>query len=163
MGLYCVVLLSFLIMRVRTWKLWEILSHLKCLLPLPLFYGCGVFSYEGTFELVFLLWALWTLLSSRLSRFLVFCPQVHWCFLLLSLLLSVPTLKFQLMMQWPCFQLIFLSTSIVFLLRISVHLMKLFHPFFSQLVPDCSMKHFLLLSKSMDPHSQYRLDTMAWA
>lgn len=38
-----------------------------------------------------------------------------------------------------------------------------FSSIFSQLVPDCSMKHFLLLFKSMDSHSQYRLDTTAWA
>lgn len=36
--------------------------------------------------------------------------------------------------------LILLSTSIVFLLRLSVHLMKPFHPFFPQLDLHCSVK-----------------------
>lgn len=108
-----------------TWKLWEVLSHLKYLLSFfLLFYGCDVFSYTG---------AVRSLRSASSSGSLSLYCSVH---------------KFTGASFFPCCCLMFLfkmpvtdsgprlsilvllSASIVFLLRLSVPLMKPFHPFF---------------------------------
>lgn len=163
---YCVVLLSFCIRRGKTLKIvgdsqpfemssfsFPVLLWLQCILLY-----CGL----QVFELCFLLWILSTVLF-RLRHFYCSIPKFTdvsffscccWVYL------------FKSSSYWfksHAFHLVLLSASTVFLLTLSVPLIEPFYPFFPKLVPDYSLKRFLLLSKSMYPHSQCRSGTMAWA
>lgn len=112
-----------------SWKLWESLRHLKYLLSLFLFfYGCDVASYGAPLSS-----------ASSSGLFSLYCPDsvVFPALSPSSLMLSsshsaVECIHLKIPdTQLPHLHLILLSTSIVFLLRLSVHLMKPFHPFFS--------------------------------
>lgn len=130
-----------------------ILLWLRCILLY-----CGL----QVFELCFLLWILFTVLF-RLRHFYCSVPKFTDASFFSSCCCVYLFKNSSYWFKSHAFHLVLLSASIVFLPRLSVPLMKPFYPFFSpKLVPDCSLKHFLLLSKSMYPHSQSRSGTMAW-